>query len=75
VTNICITLSLISNSKRPIDFKDLVNDKQLIGNLINFNIVSHWDAKSTGFKACTSIPIYIAVQILILKMPLVCYLP
>jgi hypothetical protein len=61
VTNICITPSPISNSERPIDFKDLVNDKQPVRNLIDFNIVSHWDTKSTGFKACTGMPIYIAV--------------
>jgi hypothetical protein len=75
VTNIYITPPLISNSKHLIDFKDLVDNKQLIGNLINFNIASYWDAKSTGFKVYTSMPIYIAIQILVLKMLLVYYLP
>jgi hypothetical protein len=64
----------MSNSERPIDFKDLVNNKQLAGNLINFNIASHWDAKSISSKAYTSMFIYIAVQILVLKTPLVYYL-
>jgi hypothetical protein len=74
VTNIYITLPPISNSEHLIDFKNLIDDKQLAENLINFNIVSHWDAKSTGFKAYTSMPIYIAVQILVLKTPLVYHL-
>jgi hypothetical protein len=61
VTNIYITLPLISNFKCLIDFKNLVNNKQLIGNLINFNIISHWDTKSISFKAYTNTPIYIIV--------------
>jgi hypothetical protein len=74
VINIYITLFLIFNSERLIDFKDLVNDKQLVGNLINFNIVSYWDAKSISFKVYTNMFIYIAVQILVLKMLPVYYL-
>jgi hypothetical protein len=61
VINICITSLFISNFKRLIDSKDLVNDKQLAGNLIDFNIASYWDIKSTGFKAYTGTPIYIIV--------------
>jgi hypothetical protein len=74
VTNICITLPSVFNSERLIDFKDLVDDEQLAGNLIDFNIVSYWDAKSTGFKAYTGMFIYIAVQILVSKTPPACHL-
>jgi hypothetical protein len=65
----------MSNFKHLINFKDLVDNKQLARNLIDFNIVSYWDTKSTGSKVYTSMPIYIAVQIFILKTPLVYYLP
>jgi hypothetical protein len=75
VTNICITPPPISNFKHPIDFKDLVNNKQPAGNLINFNMASYWDAENTGSKACTSMPIYIVVQILVLKTLPACHLP
>jgi hypothetical protein len=75
VINICITPPFISNFKHLIDFKNLVDNKQLIGNLINFNIANYWDTKNTGFKVYTSMPIYIVIQILILKMLPVYYLP
>jgi hypothetical protein len=74
VTNIYITLPPISNSERLIDFKNLADNKQPAGNLINFNIVSHWDAKSTGSKVYTSMLIYIIIQIFISKTLLVCHL-
>jgi hypothetical protein len=51
----------VSDFKHPINFKDLVDNKQPVGNLIDFNIVSYWDAESTGFKVYTGTPIYIAV--------------
>jgi hypothetical protein len=57
----------VSDFKHLIDFKDLADNKQPARNLIDFNIVSYWDAESTGFKAHTGTPIYIAVQILVLK--------
>jgi hypothetical protein len=75
VTNIYITLPSISNFKRLIDFKDLADNKQLAGNLIDFNIASYWDAENTGFKAYTGMLIYITVQILILKTLPAYYLP
>jgi hypothetical protein len=61
VTNIYITSPPVSNFKHLIDFKDLADNKQLIGNFINFNMASYWDAESTGFKVYTGMPIYIAV--------------
>jgi hypothetical protein len=74
-TNIYITPPPASDFKHPIDFKDLVDNKQPAGNLIDFNMASYWDAESTGSKAYTGTPIYIVVQILILKTPPVRYLP
>jgi hypothetical protein len=65
----------MSDFKHPIDFKDLADNKQLAGNLIDFNMVSYWDTKSTGFKVYTSMLIYIVVQILVLKTLPARYLP
>ena len=60
-TNIYIASLYVFDSKRPIDSEDLADNKQPAGNLIDFNIVSYWGAKSTGSKACTNTPIYMAV--------------
>ena len=38
-------------------------------------MASYWDAESTGSKARTGTPIYMAVQILVSKTPPVCHLP
>ena len=64
----------MSDSKHPINSEDLADDEQPAENLIDFDIASYWGAKSTGSKAHTNTPIYIAVQILILKTPPVCHL-
>ena len=73
-TNIYIALLYASDFKRPIDSEDSADNKQLAGNLIDFDMVSYWGAKNTGSKACTGTPIYIVVQILVLKMPPACHL-
>jgi len=73
-TNICIVPPYAFDSKRPIDSEDLADDEQPVGNLIDFDMVSYWGAKSTGSKARTGTPIYMAVQILVLKTPPVCHL-
>ncbi len=51
------------------------DSEQPAGNLIDFDMASYWDAESTGSKARTGTPIYMAVQILVSKTPPVCHLP
>jgi hypothetical protein len=74
-TNIRIAPPPASDSKHPIGSKDLADNEQPAGNLIDFDMASYWDAKSTGSKARTGTPIYMAVQILVSKTPPACHLP
>ena len=50
-------------------------DDEPAGNIIDFDMASYWDAESTGSKARTGTPMYMAVQILISKTPPACHLP
>jgi hypothetical protein len=74
-TNIRIAPPPASDSERPIDSEDLADDEQPAGNLIDFDMASYWDAESTGSKARTGTPIYMAVQILVSETPPACHLP
>jgi hypothetical protein len=73
-TNIRIAPPSASDSERPVDSKDLVDDEPA-GNIIDFDMASYWDAESTGSKARTGTPMYMAVQILISRTPPACHLP
>lgn len=74
-TNIRIAPPPASDSERPIDSKDLPDNKQPAGNLIDFDMASYWDAESTGSRARTGTPMYMAVQILVSDPPPLCHLP
>lgn len=73
--NIRIAPLPASDSEHPIDSEGSADNEQPAGNLIDFDMASYWGAESTGSKARTGTPMYMAVEILTSEKPPTCHLP